>query len=822
MSTKNTSEISDLVLARVSVNPVSMLEKFIFKDSKKLLEDIYSLKKEVEDMKETVIDCIFSIVPYIEDKKLSGKLIRLKRGLYNNKTVNLESIKSFIEDIPETGNHEKSIFRKWLEKEVKFQSEIDRLGKLYKKEVQQNEEELWEIFNQDNSEFMRGMPIVNSGFSAFLNSRKQKHYQLDSNYFKSVYSYFLRSVAKTSPISTFTQLTLSGFTPKTRDFQINGVFVRWLRGLVSNFFESLSIKQHYIHFFRFKVTDFIETEDKGRIYFRGSYSAHNSIFSKTEDVFIYNEFLNILQSLPHSSFSYNQLVAEIDHPHPETIAKFLIEQKLIRPIMPCSLQSNMPFTEIANYMKESKYFDFKIHGDLCEKLYLLDNLKERLETTTSKSRRDSLIQSIKENVRIIYHLIQTTHPYWISTNELVYEDTRFKTEVPYLGEDFKNEMIQLKEYIKPFKYRHTLNDRLMDKFIQFYGESGNVAILEFLWKITEVETDYSKLIKLAQQDDIQNVISGKNIYEDNQNHQSATLYYQIISESHEKLLEGDYLIVINKVTDGSGSIFSRFNPIFDEKHYKEEIVQWNNQLSKNQKLVEFSVGGDWANVQEKYNLFPNQLNWIGELPNIYDEENTKIGVTDLNLSIKDSKFILTDKENNQIKPVYLGGVPEHLSADLSKLFFTIVKPWYIRTPYGSNPLNKPQVNDNDNITHIPRFQVGKVVFEREKWVVKLEELQGILGQFKDNELFLELNMWRRKNNIPEEVFFTLESNSMLDNYKPMWFHFLSIPCINLLKRSITSKSNYIIFTEALPSVNSQWYKNNEEKYVTEFMSLLSI
>ena len=147
MSTKNISEISDLVLARVSVNPVSMLEKFIFIDSKNILKDIYSLKKEVEEMKETVIDCIYSVVPYIEDKKLSGKLIRLKRGLYNNKRINLESIKSLIEDIPEKGDCEKSIFRKWLEKEAKLQSKIDRLGKLYKIEVQQNEEELWEIFN---------------------------------------------------------------------------------------------------------------------------------------------------------------------------------------------------------------------------------------------------------------------------------------------------------------------------------------------------------------------------------------------------------------------------------------------------------------------------------------------------------------------------------------------------------------------------------------------------------------------------------------------------------------------------------------------------
>ncbi|MFB7155424.1 lantibiotic dehydratase [Lysinibacillus sp. NPDC056232] len=822
MATINTSEISDLVLARVSVNPVSMLEKFIFKESKEVLENIYALKKEIEDMKTTVIDCIFSVVPYIEDKKLSGKLIRLKRGLYNNKPVNLESIKSIINDIPEKGNYKKSIFQQWLEKEVKLQSEIDRLGKLYQKEVQQNEEELWGIFNQDKSEFMRGMPIVNSGFSDFLNSRKQKHYQLDSNYFKSVYSYFLRSVAKTSPISTFTQLTLSGFAPKTRDFQVNGVYVRWLRGLVSNFFESLSIKQHYVHFFRFKVTDFIETEDKGRIYFRGNYSAINSIFSKTEDVFIYNEFLNILQSLPLHSFTYDQLVAEINHPYPERIAKFLIEQKLIRPIMPCSLQDNMPFKAIANFMKESKHFDLKVHGDLCEKLFLLDNLKAELEITTSKSKRDFLVRRIKDNVEIIYQLIQTTPPYWISTTELVYEDTRFKTEVPFLGENLKNEMIQLQEYIKPFTYRHALNDRLMDKFIQFYGKSGNVTVLEFLCEIIESEMEYSKLIKLARHDDIQNVMSGKNIYEDNQNHKSATLYYQIVSESHENLLNGDYLIVINKVTDGSGSVFSRFNPMFDEKHYKEEIVQWNNKLSKSQEIVEFSVGGDWANVQEKYNLFPNQLNWIGELPNVHDEENTKIGVTDLNLSIRDGKFILTDKENHQIKPVYLGAVPEHLSADLSKLFFTIVKPWYIRTPYGSNPLNKPQVNENDNITHIPRFQEGKIVFEREKWVVKLEELQGILSQYKDNELFLELNTWRRKHNIPEEVFFTLESNSMLDNYKPMWFHFLSIPCINLLKRSITSKSNYITFTEALPSVNSQWYKDKEEKYVTEFMSLLSI
>lgn len=58
--------------------------------------------------------------------------------------------------------------------------------------------------------------------------------------------------------------------------------------------------------------------------------------------------------------------------------------------------------------------------------------------------------------------------------------------------------------------------------------------------------------------------------------------------------------------------------------------------------------------------------------------------------------------------------------------------------------------------------------------------------------------------------------------KPMWFHFLSISSINLLKRSITDKYNYVIFNEALPSTKTHWFESNGEKHVTEYMSLLSV
>ncbi|NWO15015.1 lantibiotic dehydratase [Virgibacillus sp.] len=820
MLTKGKNTISELVLARVSVNQVSMLEQFIFSGSKEILHQIHMLEQEIDNIKETVRETIYTVIPTIHDKKLSGKLIRLRRKIFNNKAINLNAVKNIINALPNEITFTKTIMEQWIKTEDALISVKKEFQQLYQQEITKNEEQLWNIFHDDKSEFARGMPIVNSTFSSFLNSRKRKDYKrLDSNFHKSIYSYFLRSVVKTSPISTFTQLTLSGFHPNEWDFKAKDINIRWLRGLVSHLFETLANNKEFLPFFQFKGTDSIETQDGNLFYIRGNYSAIREVFSKTEDVFSYNEFLDIIRTLPSLSFTYDQLVAQIDHPHPETIATFLIDQKLIRPIMPCSFQDNAPFKSIANYIEKGEYFKVNIHGSVAEKLIRLDKLREKLEVMKSKSGRDALIERVKHQVEEIYYSLEVSVPTWLHNHELVYEDKRFKKHVPHLGEYLKNDLIELQHSIKPFMYRHALYNRLINKFEQLYGEGGKVKVLEFLCTVIESETEYSDLIKSALNDDIQNVMRQTNIYEANKGESSATVYYQIVSQSHKELLQGNYLIVINKVTDGNGSIFSRFNPLFDENSYKNKIVEWIKQRNDGKISYEFSVGGDWANVQEKYEILPDQLKWIGELPNSYEEQHTKIGVTDLNLSIKDGNFVISDMVGREIKPVYLGSVPEHLSVDLSKLFFTIIKPWYIRTPYGSNPLNKPQVKDD--VTHIPRYQKGKIVFEREKWVVKIDIMKEILEQYKRDVLFHKLNSWRIMHQLPEEVFFTLESDSSMGT-KPMWFHFLSIPCINLLKRSVTSKYQYITFTEALPSTKQQWLDYKGEKHVSEYMSLLSV
>ncbi|MDO7907924.1 lantibiotic dehydratase [Paenibacillus sp. JX-17] len=806
------NQVSELVLGRVSVNSANQLNAYIFDQSRMYLAELKDLEAKLEDLREAAVNALYQVIPQM-DKKISGKLLSLKRKIHNHKKVDFAAVKPMLKAI-DMDVKEKSQLEDWIEAEQSYQGMKDDFLNLYREEEMKNEKALYDFFQTDN-EFVRGLPIVNSRFSEYLNTRQREHFRIGSNLVKTAYSYLIRGTVKTSPLSTFTQLTLTNFQGGAiHEGDQERSTLKWSKALVTHLFESLANDREYAELFVFRATDSIVSQDGVKTYFRGTYSTEDNIFSKSEDILKHSQYLAILNTLENRAVTYSELLRCIDHSYPEVIADFLIKQRLIRPVLPFPHSAVTPFSLLSEHIKSHIGFREAAHSEICILLEHIELLKGRLCKETLKTERDTLLAEMKTCLRSIYESVHIPFPDWLEHNPVVYEDVRCNVGIPPLGSAVQEDLLKLEGYLKPYVYQHSLYSRLTDLFKQKYGEGNPVNILAFLSEVMESEAQYSQLLKNSRQEDIMNVTNKRNGGY-NKDNISITTYYQIVSESHEEIMKGNYLLVLNKITDGSGAIFARFNQLFSEDSYKNKLKEWSSSVNETSLGYEFTVGGDWTTLQESFRILDHQLKWIGELPD--QDPDHILCVSDLRGTLRDGRLILLNPEGERIKPVYLGSVPEHLAVDLSKLFITIIKPWFLRIPFGSHPLNN--MNTLEGITRIPRVQEGRIVFEREKWIVPIEELQAIELEYQKSERFIELNKWRHSNDIPEEVYITLQSDQFMESSKPFWFHFRSIMSVDQLFKSLSNKYKQIIFTEALPSLQQQWFSPDRETYATEFMSL---
>lgn len=812
---------ADVSLIRICTFDTERLAPFVFEEGKKQLYELDKITTMLTDMKDEVMDILYNTIPEMNNKQISGIMINLKRRLYNGRTIQLDKLKNF-EIIQYFCSKDQVVFDRWMGLMERMRNLEQKFELSYQHQSSKEEEQVYMNFSTYEHDFFRGLPIINQGYASFLPTRKRKHWKVGSNLMKSAYSYFLRGTLKTSPLGTITQLSTTTYTNNATHPATDRHLMRWSRALVSYVFENTSLVYDFKDLFTYKMTERIphshDTYAAQRI--RGIYSTKNNVFSKTEDIIRHNQYLPQLDKLGEEHHTYSSLIENVYHPNADDFIHYLATQKLIRPIMPFTIESPNPFFVLSEHIRNHQHFKEDKHGLYCSLLEEMEEIKNDMTKHPTFNNRNEKMKLLNQKLSQLFQLIKCEKPDWLHSSPLIYEDVRSNFTVPKLGNHVKDDILKLQNYIQSFFYSHTLYEKLVDVFKEKVGKGGEINLMKFLSDILESETLYSRLIKEARKNDIHKVTRGESLMNGQmaEEPKTATIYYQLAANSYADIENGDYLLVVNKVTEGSGNIFARFNYLFDKEKYRDPLMSLLEKSYHYLNIRQVSFGGDWSNLQERYNMLKQYINWPGELINKNDQE--QLSITELYLRHNP----VTDKlnfytENGQpLKPIYLGSVPEHMLMGLSKLFTTLIKPFFIRTPFGSNPLNNPKVYNRT--INIPREQRGRIVLNREKWATPLFNIKNIFEQYSERDLMKALHQWRMEHNIPEEVYITLTSNhsSVFNTAKPFWFHFYSVLSIDLLKKSMSDEYDVIIFEEAFPSVKQQWFKDNDKHYATEFMA----
>jgi hypothetical protein len=809
--------VADLILSRINVNSTQEMKKLNLSKTGGLIEKVIRLKKEVKPLSTILVDELFLLIPEVEDKSLRNSLIKLKRDLHNERQIKLSEQKITSMRLTFTDS-QSEIFQRWLETNNELINTEEALKETYAHEVKIAERKLKEAFNDTpENELFRGLSMVNPSLVDTILRKKEKKWNLDSNITKSTYSYLQRATFKTSPLSTLTQLACTGLI-NNNDCIFNQeprTNLRWSRALITSFFEYISKDFRFNYLIKFNLSTEVNFDGKSRR-IRGVYYNQGGFSWKKEEIVSNNMLVGILARLDkkfEAPFLIRDLEKALDVPNKSIIVKLLLSQRLVRPIVPFSSSVDDPFNKIADLIAERGHDDDHI---------LIRELR-RLETL-----RYQLISELKPSIRL--HIMNEIRAAFLSIHEicpfvssdrlndtLLYEDVRSKYSLPYLGEYIREDMYSLQKYIEPYAFVTNFYSQLIDWFIDRVGEGEKCDLLTFLSELASKENILSKMVSSARNYDMNPLNPKIKCTEP----LTYNIFFQIAAKSYSDIIDGNYQLVVNKISNGRGTIFSRFTKLFTPENYRNQLEEWLSQTFEG-KPVEFSVSTDWSNLQENFSTLSNFIRWIEDLD--YTDSGIKHRLKDFEVvhdPIHNSLKILNDS-GDVVSPVYTGTVPEHMTSGINKIFMTMANPWIINTPFGINP--RPfQTEFNGSKLHIAREEDGRIVLNREKWLFPNNDFKEILSASEKIDLMYKVREFFKLNHLPNEVFAIVsDENGYLLGKKPFYLNIDNIYSINMLIKSI-SNCKYVMFTEMHPDQEHSWFQNDAgEPLVTEFVSLGSI
>lgn len=810
--------IADLLLTRMNVNSIEQMKTLNLCETGATIEKIIDLKESLKPLSNQLIDEIFLVIPNVEDKALRNSYIKLKRDLHNERKPmfteqKIDSMLSVLND------SQKETFKKWYENYVELAYYVEKLAETYNHEIAASEKNLKAAFEDTkDNELLRGLAVVNPSLVDTILSKKDKKWNLDSNITKSAYSYLQRAIFKTSPLSTLTQLAGTSIDKRENHPDWNQGprnSLRWSRSLITSFFEYLSKNDHYKHLIKFRLSTEVTFDGKSRR-IRGVYYNQGGFSWKKEEIISNNMLVSILSRLDkkfNSPFFLDDLEKDLDVPNKSIIIKLLLSQRLVRPIVPFSSSIDDPFAKVADLIEKGNR---EMDKPLISLLRKLEILRNRLIIEEKPSIRLNIVKNIRVTFQSIIELCPFVNIERLNET-LLYEDVRSAYSIPYLGEHVRKDLETIENHIQPYAFVTNFYSQLVDWYKENVGEGETCDLLPFLSQLASKETILSQMTSSARNYDIDPLKVKTELKEP----LTFNVFFHIAAKSYEDILNGDYRLIVNKISNGRGTIFSRFTKLFDPDSYGRELKRWVSQTFEG-KPIEFSVSTDWSNLQENFSVLDDFIRWIEDLD--YMDSGTKHYLKDFYIKhdTEHDRLRIFNESGEVLSPVYTGTVPEHMTSGMNKIFMTLVNPWIINTPFGINP--RPfQTEFNGSRVHLEREEHGRIVLNREKWIFPSSDLKEILSATEKVSIMVKVREFFRLNLLPKEVFVMVsDEHGHLLGKKPFYMHLDNIYSINMLLKQINN-SKYVMFTEMQPDEDHTWYKNDaEEPVITEFISLGSI
>lgn len=830
-------------IARIGGVPVQALDPLIFHEAAACLERAFAYEKAMNRLVPQIEEALFRLVPLLDDdQELRRRVLAAKRHIHNARLWT-EAGRD-IERICSVLDTDAELLQEWYRLAF-LRAEALQQGRLaYEQALPGAMQALRE--GMRNPELQQGLALASPELLREL-SRPERGdpWKPTGKLARSSLSYLTRATLKTSPLSTFTHLSLvepgeNVRVPVVHDSLAPQRVLRLVRTLPTAWLTLIPYRPGLAPALRYAPNKGLsasrEKPDVMRI-LSATYQVYGDFAWRTESTverrfkrasihrlsdyldagepLSYHEMLDLLPG--EGSAAYRSLVQ-------------LLQIQLIKPVAPYTRRDPRPVLALAAALES---LESPLAHSLAARMRQVQQYADESQSAGG-SERLRLVEEIRRLAAGIFQDLGQEPPPWLHTNNLLYEDVAYRGGSLQLSRQIQADLERVAHVLRPNLVRTRLYDYLYRAFVERFGEDGETSdILGFLEDFLAREDANELLIRAMAEDRMALQQAGGQRGRlpggESSMPPAVTLFYQLAAESQEALERGEYLLIVNQVCSGQGGLLARFASLFDAERgdLKGRLASWLEALYPGRIVLEMPTVGDWNNLQAEVGLTEYTLNWPGELPTSDGREQT-LDLCDLRLraNAQDETLYLTDAHGRVVAPNYQGVVPQHMIRHALRLFLLLADPWASDYPVGwqINRFNFP-AQPPAAVEFHPRRQGGRVVLRRARWRFPVQEIPLRQKGETDFDFFARVQRWRQEHNLPEEVYVSPERERLsleAKARKPVWLHLSSPHALELLRQMIDQDVIALCLTEALPARHQHWFPSDaaqKERRASEFMAL---
>lgn len=238
-------ELCPHVLLRISSHPFEEFDGLNLFESLKVIRRGRRLQAQLDKLKDRISSALYKIIPALADTRLQNLMLNFRRDMYNERYIPPEKAALLDSCFPETVKED---WRRYRELVEKMQAAHQEGREIFNREVNEARQRLRTL--AEGKTLQKGLLLASQSLlervSSYLERGGQpskKDYQTE----KSLIKYISRMYAKTSPFSTFTNLSLVGVGGGSRVFtfsqdhrfrtrnhiRLNNFLFQYLRGLLT-------------------------------------------------------------------------------------------------------------------------------------------------------------------------------------------------------------------------------------------------------------------------------------------------------------------------------------------------------------------------------------------------------------------------------------------------------------------------------------------------------------------------------------------------------------------------------------------------------------
>jgi hypothetical protein len=804
-----TPEISALTLTRVGGLPADACD-LVSPTTRALLAELAELAEvpaQLEAIAQRLVDVCFALVPRLDDDvPLRRAVLAGKRAVHQGKALPWDAarMRGVTDRLPA---EQARLVHEWTRL---TQARADLMTKLETQLTADREEGLARLRAALAApEVKQSMTIAAPDWIRHADIAESS-----SRNVKTLYSYTSRAATKTSPFSGLTTVGVAGQVGQGRARSRSAAALALLA------LQRLARDEHTAHLLRYRAAPIRPggPTEPGGLLVHGEVTIAGGVIWREDRVVEADHARRWLDALPAGELMVDEVLAHLGGPEPVARFRRLLDAGVLQ-VVPPWRQDEDPLPVLARL----------VNGCAASPITAADlQAAHLLGERAHEEDVDGRLTSLDGLARFAHGWADPVNgaP---APAALLYEDRECGIALPdpLAVSEVRADLESLGARMRPFVFRSHLYDLLVTEFVAVYGEGGACDdVLGFLMRLS-VDRDANAPLQAAVAADMTaRADPGERAFLQvgpTSAPPSAAVLCQLDADSLADVAAGEFRLVVNQFSAGSGALFTRFTRLLGDG-FRDRLAAHVAASRPGVQVRELVIWTDCNTAQaECAGLLP-ALHLPGEP---YARDVITLDDTILVHDATTDTLSLTDRLGNPIGLAYLGLIPQHMLHSYVRLLAVLADPWVNGSPHSDYTMTKaPELlaRCGDEVVALPRITEGRLVTQRASWMVPVTRLPRPLPGRSDAELAAALDSFRRAHGLPEEVFVHQLGGagyfSTIDR-KPLWVSLASPLSATVLAQWLDADTSHVRMVEALPGRDR--YPQMDEhgrRRVTEHAALL--